>query len=126
MNKEFLRMQKLAGLITESQYKQLVENKTITYKGPTENFPYRKEIYLDNKPLLTAETNQEEQEKISMMLKGENIVDQMYEPSQLADVLGYDNVKELAQAIAEKIDATFSEVSEGINEERTSYRQSRR
>ena len=44
MNKEFLKMQKLAGLITESQFKQLVENGTITYKGPTEDSPYRKEI----------------------------------------------------------------------------------
>ena len=119
MNKEFLKMQKLAGLITESQFKQLVENGTITYKGPTEDSPYRKEIYRDNKPLLTAETSQEEQGKISIMLKGENIIDQMYEPSQLADVLGYDSVKELAQAIAEKTDAQFSE---DINEVRTSYR----
>lgn len=29
MNKEFLKMQKLAGLITESQFKQLVENDSI-------------------------------------------------------------------------------------------------
>ena len=29
MNKEFLRMQKLAGLITESQYKSLTENKAL-------------------------------------------------------------------------------------------------
>lgn len=28
LNKEFLRMQKLAGLITESQYKKLTENKS--------------------------------------------------------------------------------------------------
>ena len=29
MNKEFLKMQKIAGLITESQFKQLVENDSI-------------------------------------------------------------------------------------------------
>jgi hypothetical protein len=28
MNKEFLKMQKIAGLITENQFKQLNENKT--------------------------------------------------------------------------------------------------
>ena len=29
MNKEFLKMQKLAGLITEGQYNQLLEDQTV-------------------------------------------------------------------------------------------------
>ena len=54
MNKEFFYMQKLAGIITESQYKQLLENEEIinrilekiSSKGIDSISPYEKE-YLD-------------------------------------------------------------------------------
>jgi hypothetical protein len=54
MNKEFFYMQKLAGIITESQYKQLLENEEIinrilekiSSKGINSISPYEKE-YLD-------------------------------------------------------------------------------
>ena len=54
MNKEILRMQMLAGIITESQYKQLLENEEIinrilekiSSKGINSISPYEKE-YLD-------------------------------------------------------------------------------
>jgi hypothetical protein len=111
LSEEFRRMQRLAGLITESQCKQLVENETetitITYiDNRTEDYPFRQgEIYFNDEPLLNAETDQEKQKAIATdYFPEKNInIDQMLEPKELADVLGYDTVKELAIGIVDKI-----------------------
>ena len=107
LNEQFRRMQKLAGIITEGL--DIITEATITYVGPTEDQPYRKEILIDGKVLLGAETTQDKQGEIAQELTGENSIDQMYEPSELAGVLGYDSVRDLAKAYAEKIGATFEE-----------------
>ena len=107
LNEQFRRMQKLAGIITEGL--DVITEVTITYVGPTEDQPYRKEILKDGEVLLGAETTQDEQGKIAQELTGQNTIDQMYEPGELADILGYDSVRDLAIAYAEKIGATFEE-----------------
>jgi len=108
MNKEILRMQMLAGIITEGQYKaklnENIENiENITYQGGTEDMPHRKKIIVNNnEPYLTSETTKDEQQKIAKDL-GVNVkIDQMYEPDIFAEILGYNSVQDLAVAIAKK------------------------
>ena len=101
MTQEQLRMQMLAGIITEGQYKAKL-NENITYQGGTEDMPYRKDIIVNDKPYLTSSTTKDEQQEIANFLEVEVTIDQMYEPEQLANVLGYDSVKDLAAAIAKK------------------------
>jgi len=108
MNKETLRMQMLAGIITEGQYKaklnENIENiENITYQGGTEDIPHRKKIIVNNnEPYLTSETTKDEQQKIAKDL-GVNVkIDQMYEPDIFAEILGYNSVQDLAVAIAKK------------------------
>ena len=101
MNKETLRMQMLAGIITERQYKAKL-NENVTYMGGTEDMPYRREIFVNDQPYLTAETNQEKQQEIANFLGVETEIDEMYEPNQFAEILGYNSVQDLAIAIAKK------------------------
>jgi hypothetical protein len=99
MTQEQLRMQMLAGIITEGQYKaELIKN--ITYQGGTEDMPHRKDIIINNKPYLTS--TKDEQQKIADFLGVKTEIDEMYEPDELANVLGYNSVQDLAVAIAEK------------------------
>ena len=101
MNKETLRMQMLAGIITEGQYKAKL-NENVTYMGKTEDMPYREKIFVNDQPYLTAETNQEKQQEIANFLGVETEIDEMHEPNEFAEILGYNSVKDLAVAIAEK------------------------
>jgi hypothetical protein len=75
---------------------------TVTYKGGTEDMPYRREILVNGESYLSGQTSQEEQQEIADFLGVETKIDEMYEPNQLAEVLGYDSVQDLAAAIAEE------------------------
>ena len=101
MNKEILRMQMLAGIITEGQYNEETKP-TVIYKGGTEDMPYRREILVNGKSYLSGQTSQEEQQEIANFLGVETEIDEMYEPNQFAEILGYNSVQDLAVAIAEK------------------------
>ena len=117
MNKETLRMQMLAGIITEGQYKAKL-NENVTYMGKTEDMPFREKIFVNDQPYLTAETSQEEQQEIANFLEVETKIDKMYEPNEFAEILGYNSVKDLAVAIAEKYGV---ELTGDINESSRLY-----
>ena len=119
MTQEQLRMQMLAGIITEGQYKAKL-NENVTYMGGTEDMPYRREIFVNDQPYLTAETSQEEQQEIANFLGVETEIDEMYEPNELAKILGYNSVQDLAVAIAEKYGV---ELTVDLNESSRLYRE---
>lgn len=114
---EVKRLQKIAGIIKKNVFLfediSSLRGGVIKYIGPTEDQPYKKEIVHINgtqqTPVLTADTSEDEQIELANLLGKTNVVDQMFEPSQLADVLGYDSVKDLAMAIAEKLGSEFEE-----------------
>ena len=119
MNKEILRMQMLAGIITEGQYNEETKP-TVIYKGGTEDMPYRREILVNGKSYLSGQTSQEEQQEIANFLGVETEIDEMYEPNQFAEILGYNSVQDLAVAIAEKYGV---ELTVDLNESSRLYRE---
>ena len=119
MNKEVLRMQMLAGIITEGQYNEETKP-TVIYKGGTEDMPYRREILVNGKSYLSGQTSQEEQQEIANFLGVETEIDEMYEPNQFAEILGYNSVQDLAVAIAEKYGV---ELTVDLNESSRLYRE---
>jgi len=98
-------------------------NVTVTYKGGTEDMPYRREILVNGKSYLSGQTSQEEQQKIADFLGVETEIDEMYEPNQLAEVLGYDSVEDLAAAIAEEygVELTIGESDDNNTGELDGY-----
>ena len=97
-------------------------NVTVTYKGGTEDMPYRREILVNGKSYLTSETSQEEQQEIANFLGVETEIDDMYEPNQFAEVLGYDSVEDLAAAIAEQYGVELT-IGESDDNNDTNYNQ---
>ena len=112
-------MQMLAGIITEGQYNEETKP-TVIYKGGTEDMPYRREILVNGKSYLSGQTSQEEQQEIANFLGVETEIDEMYEPNQFAEILGYNSVQDLAVAIAEKYGV---ELTVDLNESSRLYRE---
>jgi len=113
---EIKRMQRLAGILKEGMYLKedinTLKGGKIEYIRPDEDNPYRKKIvHIDDQGnetvILDAETDQEQQSAISKLLGKGDTIDQMYEPGQFIDVLGYENMEEFGKAIADAIGAKF-------------------
>ena len=111
-----------AGLsIINEAYEDNEDNK-VTYKGPTEDRPYRREILVNGESYLNGQTTQDEQQKIANFLGVKTEIDDMYEPNEFAEVLGYDSVEELAAAIAEQYGVELT-IGESDDNNDTNYNQ---
>jgi hypothetical protein len=113
---EIKRMQRLAGILKEGIYLKedinSLQGGKVEYIRPDEDNPYRKKIvHIDDQGnetvILDGETDQEQQSAISKLLGKGDAIDQMFEPDQFIDVLGYEDMIEFGEAIANAIGADF-------------------
>jgi hypothetical protein len=102
MNKETLRMQMLAGLITESQYKEVNEEKYDLEKFTEENLELIKRYYLSKQMEDILSVNPSVDDVVENLTQVINIVKNVKDVGELYDMLenfGYDEIYSVGDII---------------------------